>query len=51
MLICVNGEKSSTVVNNLVEIVKENSLIPRRYLNYLLEELPKIEEEGKYELE
>ena len=36
MLIGVNGEKSSTVENNLVEIFKKNSLIPRRYLNYLL---------------
>ena len=44
-------KKSSTVVNNLVEIVKENSLIQRRYLNYLLEGLQKIEEESKYEIE
>ncbi|EHJ7844608.1 MAG: transposase domain-containing protein [[Clostridium] innocuum] len=34
-----------------MESAKENRLIPRRYLNYLLEELPKMEEDGNYELE
>ncbi|MCC2832827.1 transposase domain-containing protein [[Clostridium] innocuum] len=35
---------------SLVESAKENGLIPRCYLNHLLEELPLKEETGEYEL-
>lgn len=45
------GAQSSAVIYSLVESAKENGLIPRRYLNHLLEELPKMEEDGKYELD
>jgi len=47
----VRGAQCSAVIYSLVESAKENGLIPRRYLNYLLEELLKMEEVGKYELE
>ncbi len=40
-----------TIRCSLVESAKENRLIPRRYLNYLLDELPKMEEDRNYELE
>ena len=45
------GAQSSAVIYSLVESAKENGVIPRRYLNHLLEELPKMEEDGKYELD
>ncbi|RHV56756.1 hypothetical protein DXB22_22220 [Clostridiaceae bacterium OM02-2AC] len=39
------------MIYSLVESAKENSMIPRRYLNYLLEELPKMEVDNYNELE
>ena len=45
------GAQSSAVIYSLVESAKENGLIPRCYLNHLLEELPKMEEAGEYEID
>ena len=36
------GAQSSAVIYSIVQSAKENELIPQKYLEYLLEELPKI---------
>ena len=36
------GAQSSAVIYSIVQSAKENGLIPQKYLEYLLEELPKI---------
>lgn len=45
------GAQSSAVIYSIVQTAKENGLIPQRYLEYLLEELSKIEISEKKQIE
>ncbi len=45
------GAKASAITYSLVETAKENGLHPRRYLEYLLEQLPNIRTEDRIAFE
>lgn len=45
------GAQSSAVIYSLVQTAKENGLVPYRYLKYLFEQLPIMEEEKDEDIE
>lgn len=38
----MRGAKASAIIYSIVETVKENGLIPMKYVTYVLERLPRI---------